>query len=342
MNQATVVPLSQLLCGRHAPLQSKPSQADAQSVTEQRASRARNTSQADLFHAELLGQFLTKTIQSCDFPQTITAGRYLDLASDAPFLLQQALAITACHISSFRPSQTAYYKERAVALREAAISTYTSTIRGVDDTNCVALLLFSGFLGIQRLFEAATTCNKDPDVFLDTILLFIDVQRGARLIAHQSWLFLCRSELASFLQTAAQASPKVSKDEPRECDLLWCLMEKAQMGDVSLKACQEAITSLQRCFDVAHTSERKDGDINNAFAWPATVSAEFVSLLASRTPVALIILAFYGRLLHRHRNVWFVSNTGQRLIESITLLVGPSWTPWLAWSNQFLMPESML
>jgi hypothetical protein len=190
-SQATAVPLSQLLCEQYAPPQSKPSQADAQGVTEQRASRARNTSQADLFHAELLGQFLTKTIQSCDFPQTITAGRYLDLASDAPFLLQQILAITACHINPFRPSQTAYYEEQAVALREAAISTYTSTVRGVDDTNCVALLLFSGFLRIQRLFEAATTCDRDPDVFLDTILLFVDVPRGARLIAYQSWLSLC-------------------------------------------------------------------------------------------------------------------------------------------------------
>jgi hypothetical protein len=95
----------------------------------------------------------------------------------------------------------------------------------------------------------------------------------------------------------------------------------------SISRSTHLFAAVSRCR--AHI-ERKDGDNNNTFAWPAIVSAEFVSLLASRTPVALIILAFYGRLLYRHRNVWFVSNTGQRLIESITLLVDPSWTPWLA------------
>jgi len=341
MNHSNFVLLCQLLSGPRLPQQSRSSPAAFKSVSRKFGFLEGNNSQADVRYAELLEHFRTHTTQDGAYSQPVCAKRYLDLAIDAPYLLQQILATTASHLSSSRPAQRDAYKGQAVDLREAALLTYASTVRKVDDTNCVALLLFAGLLGVQTLFDAATTCEEDTSVFLSNVLLFIDVQRGARLIAHHSWPFLCQSELGPFLHSA-ETKLGVFRDQHGELDILQSLMEQSEMDEVSLKACQEATASLQWCFHVARTSKRKRSNIHDAFAWPASLRADFVSLLVIRAPPALVILAFYGGLLHQHRRIWFVGNTGQRLIECITALLGPTWTPWLTWPNQSLTSEAKI
>ncbi|PSN61799.1 hypothetical protein BS50DRAFT_503938 [Corynespora cassiicola Philippines] len=269
-------------------------------------------------------------------PQTI-----LDLADGAPFLLLQILAMSARHLSILRPFQRDIYREQARTLQKSALLVYTSTVREVTPENCAALLVFSSVLAVQRLADAESAYESKTDVFLDRMRVFIDSMQGARLVARCAWPSLCQTKLGPILQTA-QGYPKARKDSGKECEMLFSLIGNEDIDERCSKAYQEAIDLLQWCFDVAGTSKRQMGNTGIIFAWPATVSEKFVHLLESRTPEALIILAFYGRLLHQYQNVWFVGRTGERLIEHITTYLGPSWSSWLAWPSRSLASDPML
>lgn len=342
MNRSSMAQLSQLFCGPQSSHQQfRPAEVEPNTMTSHHPSQTDRDSPDSPLNANLLEHFLTHTINLFDSTPTISPKAYLDLANGAPYLLLQALATSARHLSTLKPSRKGHFNEQAQTLQRAALLAYTNVVREVTPANSAALLLFSSLLGVSRLFDAVSTTGNDTSVFLDRVCGFIDAQRGARLVAHQSWPVLCQSEIGPVLQ-AAQGSLTARDDAGRECDILHCLVEKGSMDKGCSEACRDAITGLQVCFDAVGTSEQSVSSIGVAFAWPATASQVFAEMLVRRTPEALVILAFYGRLLDQYRGVWFVANIGRQLIGHIATYLGISWASWLAWPKQSLWQSSML
>jgi hypothetical protein len=67
-----------------------------------------------------------------------------------------------------------------------------------------------------------------------------------------------------------------------------------------------------------------------ALAWPLLVSQRFIDLLVLRRPVALIILAYYGVILHTC-NVWIAGDSGKNIVYAVNRYLGPRWHSWLRW-----------
>ena len=262
----------------------------------------------------------------------------LDLANRAPYLRLQLLAISASHLSFSQPARKDASTKQSNALRSTAISSYLSIAPELDSTTAPALLLFSSLLAVQKLFDASNGERGVHDLFFEHLLLFMDAQRGARLIAHLSWTFLRQSPLWPVLEEA-QTFPEVCGHDPDECKTLLSMMDIAHLSQDSMRVCRGAITSLQWCFNVERASSQST---RAAFAWPSLLSPDFMDLLRTQIPEALVILSFYGVLLHRHRSVWFIKDAGQRLIACVSFRLGASWYLWLRWPQEVIALGAML
>lgn len=68
---------------------------------------------------------------------------------------------------------------------------------------------------------------------------------------------------------------------------------------------------------------------------------DFLNLLNARRPEALIILAYYGVLLHSFRDSWMAHQSGASLVRVIATSVGQFWEPWLAWPRHIVESSAM-
>jgi hypothetical protein len=71
-------------------------------------------------------------------------------------------------------------------------------------------------------------------------------------------------------------------------------------------------------------------------SWLVIIPDRYINLLSERRPEALIILSHYGALLHLHRDIWTFGDGGMYIISSVRGYLGPSWTNWLRWPDQFV------
>ena len=85
----------------------------------------------------------------------------------------------------------------------------------------------------------------------------------------------------------------------------------------------KAIEDLEAAFS-AHAIIGEDRTL-------AIVSFEYVIKVKTRQPLALIILAHYGVLLHSVRNQWWSAERGRRLIKAVHKELDEVWKPTVEW-----------
>ncbi|KAF4780470.1 Upc2 protein [Colletotrichum scovillei] len=80
--------------------------------------------------------------------------------------------------------------------------------------------------------------------------------------------------------------------------------------------------------------ERYETGNDTVQEWSIRVPAEYVSLLDQRRPEALVVLAYWGVLMHKARDCWAFGTAGQNLVRSIAAHLGSYWGELLAWPKE--------
>ena len=87
---------------------------------------------------------------------------------------------------------------------------------------------------------------------------------------------------------------------------------------------------LQWAFDLS--VRLPSPDVPHAISgWHVVLPSEFADVLRDRRPEALVILAYYGVLLHRARRYWICGGNGAVLVRAIARQLGPEWGPVMRW-----------
>ncbi|KAK4235021.1 hypothetical protein C8A03DRAFT_37150 [Achaetomium macrosporum] len=266
-----------------------------------------------------------------------------------PYLMDELLAVSAAHKSTLvddrdnsGSSRKALYRTEATRLQTRAVARLGSISQcEISDENCVSLFLFSIFLGQHALFDVFSSLPRgDLAAVLDRFTHCLGLHRGIRVIASRSWPRVCAQ-----LQLGPEhleppdphvAAAAVGQRRGTECAaLVELLRSKSQLTSPAKQACGDAVEQLQRMFD----SSQLPGTARRFIVvqeWMVRVSVAYVDLLAERRPEALVILAYYGVLLHHAREYWPVGRAGSYLIRSITAHLGSYWAEWLRWPNSML------
>ena len=261
-------------------------------------------------------------------------------AIDCPYLIDQVLAFSAMHLAFERPEATATFRHQATELQTRAVAYFsreTEVLKANELENPVQRFLFAAILSLHVLAETLAYHRADFHYFIDRFIECIHLHRGVRAVIKPTWETLLRSELEPILRLSRIDKPNGTQ-HGTECAPLLPLLETSDLNAPSLEACREAASWLQWAFDL--NRRLPSDDIPHAVSgFIVLVPGEFIGVLRRHRPEALVILAYYGVLLHRTRRYWICGGNGAFMIRSISQhLGGPGgfWGEALRWPLQVL------
>ncbi|KAK0724868.1 hypothetical protein B0H67DRAFT_598333 [Lasiosphaeris hirsuta] len=114
----------------------------------------------------------------------------VDEAFTSPFLMDELLALSAAHKSTLPDTQHRdFYRTEATRLQTRALAQFNMAEADVSDDNCVAVFLFSTFIGQHVLFDTFSPHSEQDSLgaLLDKFVQCLGLHRGIAAIAGRSW-----------------------------------------------------------------------------------------------------------------------------------------------------------
>lgn len=189
--------------------------------------------------------------------------------------------------------------------------------------------------------------------FIERMVECIHLHRGILAQIRPTWDYLMQSELYPLLHITHDANiTAVTLSSGTECAALRQMIDAAassvprygdasppRLDQASADACRIAIGSLQWAFDMHRALPEQDVP-HAPSAFIVTVEAEYVDVLRTLLPEALVILAYLGVLIHRCRRFWTFGSAGANLIRAIAGYLGNHWHEPLAWPLKVIEEET--
>ncbi|GJC97407.1 Upc2 protein [Colletotrichum higginsianum IMI 349063] len=305
----------------------------------------------DFRHMELLYHFEHGLGATQGFGDDPTRERYqkmsLKQAIRTPYLMDELLAIAAAHKSTLPGEDQAFYRGEATRLQTRGLAQFNATNAEVSNDNFLAVFLYSTWLSQHVLFDAFSSSSSSsaaagPAGFsetLDKLVHCMGLHRGVRTIVGGSWHKL-KAHLDEHMGPGSPFVDSIIIGHDRfetgdECRGLSELFDRDGDGgrnEASRAALAEAVEHLQLMFDVQRNTALTAGRRRSTvIEWSIRAPTAYVGLLDQRRPEALVVLAYWGVLLHRAREAWTFGDAGRTLVWSLAAHLGSYWSEWLAW-----------
>ncbi|KAK4991959.1 hypothetical protein LTR66_006413 [Elasticomyces elasticus] len=238
-----------------------------------------------------------------------------------PFVLHGILAISALHLAAPADSAKEALLSRASAHHNVALSSFSAALAQISKDNCMAVF---GFSGLTSLYALATISVQHEAL-----------HRGSLAVIKLHWDHLVTTELKGMLLIGQRERSKAPVPGLEDLDrLLTSEFAQEEEGAVFRDACAEAINLLQQAFNELHEAEADSIALTSVHIWLTTIPERFISLLASRHPVALVILAYLATLLHLHDEQWWLRGWGRLLMRDVQTALPAEMNIWLRWPRE--------
>ena len=251
------------------------------------------------------------------------------------FLMHGILATAALHIRHDRPQGQELYT--AVALRhyDVALASFRTALKQVTADNCTALFGFSAILIVLSLAFAQSHSPAQNRNVVEELIQTFTLLQGVRVVLQSARPWVAQGPLGPLFRRGVARQnevPKnpvcISQDFLEALDRLEGYNERMSETVDSHEMYSLAILALRTCLEKI---EANPGDHGVALNWLVFLEGSYVSSLKSNQPLALVILAHYGVVLHGLREHWFVQGWGIRVIEVVHLTLSEEWKPLVHW-----------
>ncbi|MCJ1286209.1 hypothetical protein MMC26_005554 [Xylographa opegraphella] len=249
------------------------------------------------------------------------------LAFEYDFLLHGVLAVSALHLAL--TSQVNKLAHSALALRHytAALALFRPHLDSITSSNIYPLFAFSCVVPVYIF--GYPHVSQFPTNPLPEMLEMISVMRGCADIVGSGVQWLMNSPFKHLLLQPTDPSQALPKEIE---DALTGLQERNNQTTTQLAlrdAYATAIETLWECFQVAGNMP---GEQAPALPFPVKLSAEVLMMMREGDPMALIILAHYGVILHWLDTVPWMKGWGSTTISAVNETVGEDWRQYIAWA----------
>ncbi|KAL3480867.1 hypothetical protein BJX99DRAFT_244045 [Aspergillus californicus] len=292
---------------------------------------------SELRKLELMHKYSTETYQSlCNSSSDFYIWQIVvpRKALDHDFLMNGILAVASLHMaSSMEPSGALPYINTALEYHNQTLTPFRHAIADISPENCDAVFAHSMVTTIMGIALPHLTENDERVGMMEKIILAAELIQGVSKI-----LKICRPWLKLKLFTSRndfweRTNIGLDGETQTALDNLSALTD--EITNVEQQAVlKEALKMLQQCF----TRYANSRDIASVLAWLATAEKDFVCALRCRQPVALLILMYWGALLHElHGRVWWAKDSGSGLVLDLLGEMRPSHPRWetiLLWPKQ--------
>jgi hypothetical protein len=299
-----------------------------------------------LFTAEHLGLLYHVTLARDSYFMSAGQDKHvLDiatrLAGSHPYLIDQVLALAALHkATTASPSESSHLSHVATELQTRAITRFTqqaSTLPPEDTASSIPRFLFAAVLSLHDLADTLSSIrnlhHSQFHVFVNRFVDCFRIHHGVRAVIRPTWHHLLTSELQPFLSVtnAARMNLESNPASGDECRPLHQLLDASDLGPATVTACREAVDQLQWAFDLYRNLPQPSGGPHAASAFSVTVPTEYIHVLRRLQPEAVIVLAYYGVLLHYCRHYWIFGDSGAFVVRAVAQHLGSYWGHAMAW-----------
>ncbi|KAF4635768.1 hypothetical protein G7Y89_g2316 [Cudoniella acicularis] len=247
------------------------------------------------------------------------------IAFSNPFLMHGLLALSACHLAHLRTEDSEHYSNIAIHHHAEAISIFRPLLNNVDSQTAVPAVAFSTVIGclsfampgishLQELPSAGPT-------FVKNLLDIFRLVRGVKVVLESTFQWVEDSPMAPLLKLKLNDS-----EEPLEFNAEVAVREiEAKIRSEVHSEEQrldylDAVTVFRRCFPRG-PFDFEDQDRSLISAWPAMVrDTFFADMLEMKIGFPLVILGYYGVLMHFMSSSWWVKDKGNKLVEAVSKL----------------------
>ncbi|CAL5867335.1 uncharacterized protein PFLUO_LOCUS1550 [Penicillium psychrofluorescens] len=265
-----------------------------------------------------------------------------------PFVLHALLAISALHLGRCEPHRRAACFTRAQWHHDIAIRSVVPAVPALASENSVALFLFSS---LTCIFSCA--CNHDEESFLtlfeggrlcDWVRLF----RGTKTIIDSSSEDFRTGKLApiflngSYSAAVRRGSQAMDLGQMYVWELKKMISKECSHNDQILRTYQETLDNVGRTLGVVlKLGEGRGLETADVFAWLLEVSDDYLDLLRTWDPVALIIFSYFCVALRQIEWMWWMEGLSGRLMKQITSVLDKKYCSWLRWPQEQIGWETL-
>lgn len=258
------------------------------------------------------------------------------------FLVHGLVAFAAIHVANNCPADGPFYKRLALSHRQRALQSALAPLNHITPANCHALFAFAGVTAFST-FTVYSSETSPVDVMLD----FFPVVRGTKTVLRSALEWISHGALHPLIERQwdewkidAASSPSALTPEVKEH---LCKLEKLNCRTARDEEEHECFAvAIQRLIDAYETYKYIVGDRSLVFVWTVVVPNEFVAALQSRKPMALVILAHYGILIHSVGEQWWARGRGAGLVEAVHLELPTEWKDAVSWPLRVVRDEEPL
>lgn len=252
--------------------------------------------------------------------------------------MHSLFSVTALHMACFDPENQSLYIDRAIRHHNIALRHFSSQLHNITRENGACLFTCATLIVVFSLNLAFSRPHQESTGPLEEILGIFRLLRGVQLVVTGIREWVRDSEIAPmFADRDIDRTISLPGDVIAALNLLEERNQQLSKPESDTRAYNLAIEGLEDCFKVISTQDAKtssDRDHGRVLGWPITASQEYIALLSSRQPMALVILAHFAVILDDMRDSWWVREWGSRLIHDIRQMLSDYWQDLMAWPLQ--------
>ncbi|KAK9463201.1 uncharacterized protein V1516DRAFT_682769 [Lipomyces oligophaga] len=261
----------------------------------------------------------------------------LGIALKHQHLMSELLAFSALHMSEHEIEKRHYYRSIATAYQNRALSGLKECLEHLDESNCIAVLLLSNLIGLHsfRTVFASLSDSVPFSDFLTKITHLINLQRGVRAVVSPYWSWFLSSAIGPAMRNNHEFRMRCSSMESSDTEILKQFILSKNLGSETNEIYLKELENLQVNFNqVKLLQDKNPKPIQGLFAWLVTISREFLQSLEAEQAEALLILSFYGVVLHHYQECWLIRDAGRILVNFVIERLGLDYSPCLQWAEE--------
>ncbi|KAJ5427658.1 hypothetical protein N7491_008100 [Penicillium cf. griseofulvum] len=252
-----------------------------------------------------------------------------------PFLMHGILALSALHLARTGPDPTrrASYLNRAVGHQNQALALFRELLGDVNESNAKAMFAFAGIVVIYTFAFPHTPDVQDPWSCVDDLYQVLVLTRGVQQVIHAPRDFTGFLRGSSFGPILQVEEVQVPIPE-HAAAMLKQLREANQVcgsrdANHELQVYEGAIANLEEMLNWCYSGIRAT---TIAGRWAIRLKPRFMELLRERDPLALVMLAHYGVLLHYLEHRWCFEEWCIRVSKAVWAILDDRWRPLVHWA----------
>jgi hypothetical protein len=271
------------------------------------------------------------------------------IALKQPFLMRGLLAVSALQLARLMPAQKEHYLAVAAHHQNLALPCYRYLVEDVGHRmtpeNCHAIAAFGH---LTTAYAFATPHPPGSVLFAGLcsstgVPEWVYLLRGARGILAMAKDWIADGPLKFSFRGLPETVDVSLSPEDFQLSALGVEIDNLEVTTPEehheLDIYRESLFLLRQTFAIPYQPGEVLGVKFAIFIWVEVVPAEFLELLSSLKPVALVILAHLCVLLKKCENFWYIKGSAERIILEVNNILEEAWRPWIAWALQMVRDE---